>query len=97
MPATTTVTVGTTETAIFTATHNKTRIRIHNVGTQTVYLGETGVTTADGFPLQDDTAAPGGAAELEMTLAKGDVLYGIVAATTAEVRTIVISDRDGIA
>ena len=52
-----------------------------NQGSQTVYLGASGVTTATGFPL-----AAG--ASWSADLAPGEALYGIVAATTATVGVI---------
>jgi len=51
-------------------------------GGQTVYLGGSDVTVANGY------AVATGAESHELVLARGEALYGIVAATTQAVRVI---------
>ena len=77
------VTVANTATQILTLDRNKAGFLIANIGGQTVYLGGSGVTTASGFPLDaGEKIASDGHTEFE-----GE-LYGIVAASTCEVRTL---------
>lgn len=57
-------------------------VAVHNNGASTVYLGDSGVTTANGFPL-----AAGASVSFEMD-DQGDTLYGIVASGTVEVRVL---------
>jgi hypothetical protein len=57
-------------------------IAVYNNGASTVYLGGASVTTSSGFPL---AAGASFAVDLKEN---GDVLYGIVASGTVEVRTL---------
>lgn len=50
--ATSTVAVGTAPTLIFAPQANAQNFIITNTGTSTVYLGQSGVTSATGFPLK---------------------------------------------
>lgn len=54
---------------------------VYNAGSATVYLGPAGVTTATGYPL---TAGE----HFAVDLGEFEVLYGIVATGTAEVRVL---------
>ena len=77
-------TVGATATAI-PATPLKGRrtitIRLNDT-TDTVYIGHSGVTTANGFAL--DSSCPA----ISLDLDDGVIVYGIVSAGTADVRCI---------
>lgn len=54
----------------------------HNGSAVTVYMGGSDVTTANGAPVAASSWAPG------MDLTSGDIVYGIVATGTAEVRVL---------
>lgn len=78
-----TVTVTTSATLLATGTGvypHLTRATVYNVSAQTVYTGGSGVTTAAGTPIAATTG------ERQYVLQKGETLYGIVAATTSDVR-----------
>lgn len=80
------VTVTTTATRLDAITDNADNksgqsIAVYNNGAATVYLGDSGVTTANGYPL-------GVGEHWAENLASGDELYGRVAAGTVEVRVI---------
>ena len=78
----TATTVTTTATTIpATALTNRRTILVYNNGSVTVFLGSSTVTTANGVPL-----AP--AAEKNLELDDGVVLYGRVASGTADVRSL---------
>jgi len=71
------VSVGTSATQIKAANTSRKAITIKNIGSETVYLGNSGVTTANGFPLE-----PGeGFGPLRTTAA----IYGIVASGSGKV------------
>jgi len=75
------VTVTTTETAIWTTparSATKPMIRICNRHTTPIFVGPTGVTTANGFEIINATCE-------EFRPNKGDTIFGIVAAATARV------------
>lgn len=74
------VTVATTATAL-NVQGGAQRLKLSNPAGQTVFLGPVGVTTATGYPLLASTVLP-------VDLAPGEVLYGIVAATTAIVSVL---------
>lgn len=48
-----TVTVGTSATALFNASHNRRRFVMHNGSGATVYVGGPGVTTSNGITVAD--------------------------------------------
>ena len=73
-------TVGTTAARLDDAGHASS-FSCKNVGAVTVYLGGSGVTSANGFPLE-----PGESWAAE--LGTGDSVYGRTAASTAEVRVL---------
>jgi len=76
------VTISTTATAIpSTALVGRQSILVKNTGSADIYLGPSGVTTANGYPL-----AAG--AEVSIDLGEKVVLYGIVASGTETVRII---------
>jgi len=56
-------------------------VALYNAGAATVYVGAAGVTTSTGFPL----AAAG---TLSIDLDRGEVLYGIVTASTCSVNVL---------
>jgi len=56
-------------------------VTLLNSGGQTVFIGDENVDTTDGYELVQD-------AVLQLTMKTGEKLYGIVAATTAEVRVL---------
>lgn len=79
------ITVGTTPTLLTSAEGDPTAgssFLIKNIGTQTIYVGDETVTTADGYPL--------GVGEFISADLRGrrDDLYGRVATTTNEVRVL---------
>ena len=75
------VSVGTSATAIpTTAAVGRISIGIHNIGINTIYLGDSTVTAVNGFPLE-----PG--EKLSFDLDANVVLYGISSATN-EVRIL---------
>ena len=73
------VSVGTTAAALT----NRRALIVFNNGTITVYLGESGVTAAGGFPL-----LPGQSLVLETGTT---AIYGITAAGTADVRILEVA------
>lgn len=79
------VTVAVTATLLASAASDrdgmKVRVQVPAAG-QTVYLGGSDVTVATGY------AVATGAESHELTLARGETLYGIVNATTQAVRVI---------
>lgn len=80
--ASATVSVATTATALHASDADGQSLLVSNVGAATVYLGPAGVTTATGLPL-----AAGASVSIN-SLVGGEVLYGIVAASTNEVRVL---------
>lgn len=85
---TTAVTVGTSATRIDTvvegADHNTlSSVLPYNNGSQTVYIGGADVTTTNGAPIPAGTWGPAFS-----DVDTGEGIYGIVAATTAEVRVL---------
>ena len=81
----TAVTVAVTATVLATADQDrdgmKVKVQVPAAG-QTVYLGGADVSVANGF------AVATGAESHELTLSRGEILYGIVNATTQAVRVI---------
>ena len=85
------VTVETTATRLDTADETDSvagsAVAVYNNGSVTVYVGDSGVTTSNGFPL-----AAGSSMSFEIDTEPGDLpgdaLYGIVASGTAEVRVL---------
>ena len=76
------VSVGTTATAIpTTAATGRISILVTNNGTNTVYLGDSTVTTINGTPLEVGEKLP-------MDLDKNVVLYGITSTGTSDVRVL---------
>lgn len=73
------VSVGTTATALNPADADAQAVLIQNKGTVEVFIGGSNVTTTIGAGL-----AAG--AEKSMDLSAGEVVYGIVASGTADVR-----------
>lgn len=80
------VSVATTATRLDTAAETDTQpgsaVAVYNNGSATVYLGDSDVTTATGFPL-----AAGSSMAFEFDVSK-DALYGIVASGTVAVRVL---------
>ena len=79
------VSVATTATALNTAESSgsdRVSLLLFNNGAQVVYLGPAGVTTSSGMPLAV------GASVSVNELSDGERLFGIVAATTCEVRVL---------
>jgi hypothetical protein len=77
------VTVANTATLVVAANQAKAGFLIANVGSATVYLGGSGVTTANGYPLDPgEKLASDGGTEYEGNL------YGIVASGTNAVRVL---------
>jgi hypothetical protein len=56
-------------------------IMVHNNGAASVYLGGADVTTPTGFPLEAGES-------MAVDLRKGELLHGIVASGTVEVRVL---------
>lgn len=59
-------------------------LAVHNAGEATVYLGGVDVSTANGYPLAAGE-------HFSADLAQGDLLYGVVAASTVEVRVFEVA------
>jgi hypothetical protein len=72
-------TIGTSPTLILTAS-GTTKVTVHGVaGNDWIYLGDSGVSTSDGYPVGfGSTAVP---ASVDLTLSDGTELYGV--ATTS--------------
>lgn len=79
-PDTGAVTVGTTATLLKAANTNRRALTFRNNGGVAVYFGGSGVTVANGMPLE-----PGDAWE---TTVNGAAWYGIVASGTCDVRVV---------
>jgi hypothetical protein len=76
------VTVGTTATLLVPADDYPRTVYLHVVGNSTVYLGNSGVTTTNGLATEKHTAP------LTFFVPKGETIYAIVAADTANVRIL---------
>jgi hypothetical protein len=81
------VTVTTTATRLDSTTDQDdgmsgSSLAIYNASAATVYVGGSDVTTSIGCPVAATSWGPG------FDLGTGDALYGIVAASTSEVRVI---------
>lgn len=80
------VSVGTTATALDTEGETDgikgTSLAVYNNGASTVYIGGSGVTTANGAPVAAGSWGP------SFDLNAQDRLYGIAASGTVEVRVI---------
>lgn len=78
--AITQVSVSTSAVQIVATRNTRSELHLHNVGTDTIYIGKTsGVTTSNGFPL---------AGGREVTIRTTNILYGITASGTSVVGTI---------
>ena len=76
------VTVASTPTAIVTTVNDADQtIHLHNNGSTTVFVGHIGVSTSNGFPI------PSGAYRA-IPARPGDVLYGVVATGTEDLRVL---------
>lgn len=80
------VSVSTTATRLDTASEGDSvagsAVAVYNNGSATIFIGDSGVTTANGFPLAS-------AASMSFKLDdQADALYGIVASGTEEARVI---------
>lgn len=82
------VTVATTATLLYTAPSSGVcpaspacRVLVRNPSTVSVYVGDSGVTTANGFEIAAGDA-------FGFNLRSGDTLYGIVAAATQVIQTV---------
>lgn len=77
------VTVGTTPTALNTATHSLTNLALKAVdGATTMYVGGANVTSSTGWPVDGGTT---GTFDLEMD----EVLYAVVASGSASCAVLV--------
>lgn len=75
MPTSAQVTVGTTATILVAATAFDQTVILHNTGGGIVYLGDSGVTTSNGFALDNGNT-------LTVTVGDHEALYAIVASGT---------------
>lgn len=82
------VVVGVAPTLLSAINATRTTVIIRNNGANTVFLGNSAVTIANGMPLQPGDTAPGDTFSLPATGA----VYGVVAAATEEVRVLEIGD-----
>jgi len=81
------ITVGETATLLASADPTNRPVWLQIIGNNTVYVGDSTVTTADGFPMVKN------AAPIQGQLAPGQALYGICAATqTEEVRIFTVPE-----
>lgn len=79
------VSVATTATALHAAESagsDRVPLVVANVGAATIYVGGSDVTTSNGVPIA------AGASLTVNELAPGEVLFGIVAASTVEARVL---------
>ncbi len=77
------VSVGTSATSINAASSTRVGIIIANAGSTTIYLGASGVTTADGYPLF---------AGKSIYFTTQDQIYGIVASGTESARYLEVEE-----
>lgn len=76
------VTVSTGATLLpATALSDRIGIILHNLGSNTVYLGNAAVTSANGLPLESGE-------KLALDIGNTALLYGIVSTGTSEVRIL---------
>lgn len=61
--------------------NNPIPVAIKNLSAESVYIGELGVTVADGFPIAENET-------VTLDLVSGDDIYGLTNANTADVRII---------
>lgn len=81
------VTVTDTATLLVSADPTNRPVWLQIMGNVTVYLGDSAVTTANGFPVAKH------AAPIQGSLGPGQALYGITAAgTTEEVRIFTVPE-----
>lgn len=73
------VSVGTTATALNAADADAQTVEVYNNGSASVFWGGSNVTTTIGVPIAAGTSK-------SFDLAAGEILYGIVATGTADVR-----------
>jgi hypothetical protein len=71
------VTVTTSPTLVVGNGQSPIIVRVHNATTGSIFLGNSNVTSADGYHLESTES-------LEMTLVHGNALYGIVASGTKD-------------
>lgn len=83
------VSVGVAATLIKAAT-NRRAIIVRNNGARPVFIGGSGVTTANGMPLNPNPTV--GQAGDSITLEGSAAVYGIVGTGTVEVRYIELTD-----
>jgi hypothetical protein len=76
------VTVTTSPTLLVAADDTHRSVYLHVVGNATVYLGSETVTTANGLNTEKHTSP------LEIIIPSRQTLYGIVAASTEDVRVL---------
>ena len=78
----TATTISATATAIpANAANGRKSIMLHNAGSNTIYLGHATVTTSNGLPLEPSE-------KLAIDLDKEVVIYGIVATSTENIRSL---------
>jgi hypothetical protein len=76
------VTIGTSATQIVAADADRCSIIIYNNSGQTVYIGDSGVTTADGFPLLSGA---------DITFYDTDAIYADAVSSADDVRYLEVS------
>jgi len=73
------VTVTSSATVIVTENNARKKILIRNIGADTIYIGEAGVTVTTGIPLDSNVC---------IVLNTSDAISGIVSSTSSEIRYI---------
>lgn len=76
------VTVQTTATLIIGPDNKNRHVYIHNGGGAKIYIGDSGVTTANGYHLANNEA-------VELLLPIDETLYAVVASNTNVITTLV--------
>jgi len=71
------VTITSSSTSIVSADADRKRILIRNIGSYTVYVGVSGVTTSTGTPLDPNVC---------IVLNTDDAIFGITSSTSSEIR-----------
>ena len=75
MPTSAQVSVGTTATVLVAATGFDQTVWLHNSGGGTVYLGDSGVTTSNGYKLDNGD-------KMQLLVGDHEGLYGVTASGT---------------
>ena len=81
-----TFTVTTTAQEVIAAEPSTRQVYFHVIGTGTVYIGGSDLTTSNGLPTEKHTGL------MEMTIPAGEVLWAMMASGTETLRILVQGD-----